>query len=320
MKNIKTVLSAVLFCSLFCVLFSSCPLTENEHDDNTFTLATWNVQNIFNDTDDGNEYDEFRLSSGWNNRAYKNRLSNLAIVFSYFNADTVVLNEIENSNVVEDIIFTLKDYPFYCTAKEPDGAISIAIISRYPIKNSCIHTVLGARPILQADIDASGRAIKVFAVHGKSKRDGDDTSARLRFELGKTLDIVSQPESDELIIAAGDFNEDVKENNLFCDIRFGITQAPIKVSPQYNSQYWYNPFLDPSFSYMTDGTYCYHDVWSNIDNIICKNTGNWIVTGSEIVNKGILSSADGKPNAFNRALLTGVSDHYPVTLSFQFLP
>lgn len=310
-----------ILCILSSLVLISCSFIANEKNDSSkFTVATWNVQNIFNAEDEGNEYDEFRQSSGWDERAYKNRLNNLAIVFSYLDADVLVLNEVENEKVVEDIISTVKDYPYCCTAKEVNGAISIAIISRYPITNCCAHSVIGTRPILQADINADNKTVKIFAVHGKSKLDSEETSAALRLELGKTLDMVAHPDADELIIAAGDFNESVEENNIFCDIRYNLTQAPLKVSPVPDENYWYNPFLDSSQTYNADGTYCYHDKWSFIDNIICRNTQNWVISDSKIITKGILTTADGKPNAFNRALLTGVSDHYPVTLSFQFLP
>lgn len=318
-KNITTAF-AVLFLLLFLLTACSFPFSESgkNSDSSSLTVATWNVQNLFNAVDEGNEYDEYRTSSGWNQAAYETRLSNLATVFSYFSADIVILNEVENESVVRDIITKLNAFPNYCTAKEENGAISIAVISKYPISHSCIHSVTGTRPILEAEIDTPNGIVRIFAIHGKSKRDGEQASAEIRRNMGETLQLVSKQNDDNLVILAGDFNEDICENNIFCDVRYGITDAPIKVSPSYGSSHWYNPFADPEISFDCEGTYYYNSTWSHLDNIICSYSPAWSISDSEIICKGILLTADKKPNSYNRSLLTGVSDHLPVVLRFEY--
>lgn len=317
----KIILLTILF-SVTSVL-SSCSFSFSDSKDkspasDSFTVVTWNVQNMFNAVDDGNEYEEYLLCSGWNESAYKARLGNIATVFSYFSADAVVLNEVENGSVVKDIITKLNDYPYYCTAQENDGAISIAVISKYPILRSCVHSVEGTRPILEADINTSNGEVRIFAVHGKSKRDGEEASRRTRRIMGETLQQVSKPDDKTLVILAGDFNEQISEKNIFCDVRYGISDAPIKVAPSYGSDYWYNPFLDPDMIISCDGSYYYNSTWSYFDNILCSYSPNWSISDAKIICKGILLTADGKPNAYNRSLLSGVSDHLPVLLRFTF--
>ncbi len=320
MKKIITSAFTELLLLLFLLTSCTFPFSESgkNSDSSSFTVATWNVQNLFNASDDGNEYDEYRSSSGWNQASYDTRLSNLATVFSYFSADVVVLNEVENESVVCDIITKLNAFPNYCTAREKNGAISIAVISKYPISHSCIHAVTGTRPILEADLDTPNGTVRIFAVHGKSKRDGEQSSKETRLTMGETLKLVSKHNDDNLVILAGDFNEDISENNIFCDVRYGITDAPIKVSPSYGSSYWYNPFADPEMSFDCDGTYYYNSTWSRLDNIVCSYSPSWSISDAEIICKGILLTADKKPNSYNRSFLCGVSDHLPVLLRFSY--
>lgn len=317
----KLLAASILILSLLLCVSCEFPFQSTDKNNDggrTLTLATWNVQNIFNAVDDGNEYEEYLSDSGWDERSYKARLKNLATVFSYFSPDVVVLNEVENVDVVQDIITKLNDYPNFCLAGEPNGAISIAIISRYPIKNSCIHTVSGTRPILQADIESPNGNIRIFAVHGKSKRDSESASRQTRLSMGQTLSLIAGRDDENLVIIAGDFNEDIDENNIFGDIRYGITDAPIQVSPTYSPSYWYDPFSDPEMSFSCEGTYCYNGTWSHFDHIVCSFSPDWAIEDAQIISKGILLTSDGKPNSYNRALLNGVSDHLPVTLTLTY--
>ncbi len=317
----KPVLMIILLLNLMLSVSCDFPFSDSgkkNGQDRTFTVVTWNVQNIFNAVDDGNEYEEYRTESGWNERNYKARLDNLATVFSYFEADTVVLNEIENSSVVQDIITKLNDYPYCCTAAEPHGAINTAVISKYPIVSSSVHSVTGTRPILQADIETPNGPVRIFAVHGKSKRDSEASSRQKRLSMGQTLAMVSEHNDECMVILAGDFNEDIDENNIFCDIRFGISDAPIKISSSYGSSFWYEPFADPEMDFKCDGTYYYNSTWSHYDHIICSFSPNWSINDAEIIYRGILLTSDGKPNSFSRTLLTGVSDHLPVLLRFDY--
>ena len=98
---------AFFICILVVLSVSSCSGQAPAEGQSTVCVATWNVQNLFNAVLDGNEYDEYKPSSGWNESMYKRRLSNAAKVLSCLpeaGEYVIVLNEIEGPNVVDDLI------------------------------------------------------------------------------------------------------------------------------------------------------------------------------------------------------------------------
>ena len=78
------VLVALIF--LFSLLFSS-----------ELKIATYNVENLFDDKISGSEYSDFK-SNRWNSAKYQQKLQKISRVLRELNADVVALNEIENEN------------------------------------------------------------------------------------------------------------------------------------------------------------------------------------------------------------------------------
>ena len=79
---------------------------------------------------------------------------------------------------------------------------------------------------------------------------------------------------------------------------------------------WYCFWEDQGLSLWPNGSYWYSGSWRCYDNILVSLSGRdgagLEVNDCGVVFKGILSTADSKPAAWNRRLLTGVSDHLPV--------
>ena len=71
------------------------------------TVLSYNVQNLFDDVDDGLEYDEYRSSSGWDRDAYFARLSRVDEVVRLATGatlvDAIVLQEVESPRVALDL-------------------------------------------------------------------------------------------------------------------------------------------------------------------------------------------------------------------------
>ena len=82
----RILISIILF---FGVLFSS-----------ELKIATYNVENLFDDRISGSEYSEFK-SNRWNEAKYQQKLQKIARVLKHLDADVVALNEIENQNVMK---------------------------------------------------------------------------------------------------------------------------------------------------------------------------------------------------------------------------
>lgn len=286
-----------IFLILVAVLLVSCSGCE-EQEMSDFTVSSWNVQNLFDSVNDGTEYSEYKHQNGWSDSAYRARLKAAVSVLNedgVKNSDVIVLNEVENENVVLDLM-TLLDPSFlwYAVASEDGGAISLAVISRLPIKDARIHSIEGARPVIETHFEVSSTDVFVFAVHAKSNLGEEDENIALRRLLGQALsnltDLRKLDYPDALIIIAGDFNEEPWDGN---------------VIENFNS--WRCFWEDVERGTM--GSYFYDGNWLCFDNILLSSDmiENW-----GVVTDGIATDRDGLPNRWDRNTLSGVSDHLPV--------
>lgn len=319
-------LHVILLLIWILVCFVSCPLNKHTKEQDDLIVVSWNVQNLFNAVKDGNEYDEYLPSGGWTQESYNRRLTTFSTAFQYSplsDSDIIVLNEVENSSVVEDLISQTclrnKGFLYYATAGETGGAIQIAVLSKLPIVDAKVHSIDGVRPILQVELQSLNERIFVLALHAKSNKEGVKETAPLRLEQAKMVQLISHDilseDSDALIIVAGDFNESYTDRNMMCDARI-TTSCPLCLLPSFQNGLWYCPWLDSQNEFSAQGSYYYNGEWRCYDNILISSAGG-DQTGYEfdsagVVFQGVLQTTDNKPNSYRRDLLTGTSDHLPV--------
>ena len=120
------VLVALIF--LFSLLFSS-----------ELKIATYNVENLFDDKISGSEYSDFK-SNRWNSAKYQQKLRKISRVLRELNADVVALNEIENENVIKELA-NLSGYKFYKFATLKGSPVGLGLLSKYRISDSEIYVV-----------------------------------------------------------------------------------------------------------------------------------------------------------------------------------
>ena len=146
------VLVALIF--LFSLLFSS-----------ELKIATYNVENLFDDKISGSEYSDFK-SNRWNSAKYQQKLRKISRVLRELNADVVALNEIENQNVIKELA-NLSGYKFYKFATLKGSPIGLGLLSRYRISDSEIYVVpdVKTRPILMSRVEFEGNIIEFFVAH-----------------------------------------------------------------------------------------------------------------------------------------------------------
>lgn len=146
------VLVALIF--LFSLLFSS-----------ELKIATYNVENLFDDKISGSEYSDFK-SNRWNSAKYQQKLRKISRVLRELNADVVALNEIENENVIKELA-NLSGYKFYKFATLKGSPIGLGLLSRYRISDSQIYVVpdVKTRPILMSRVEFEGHSIEFFVAH-----------------------------------------------------------------------------------------------------------------------------------------------------------
>lgn len=146
------VLVALIF--LFSLLFSS-----------ELKIATYNVENLFDDKISGSEYSDFK-SNRWNSAKYQQKLRKISRVLRELNADVVALNEIENENVIKELA-NLSGYKFYKFATLKGSPVGLGLLSRYRISDSQIYVVpdVKTRPILMSRVEFEGHSIEFFIAH-----------------------------------------------------------------------------------------------------------------------------------------------------------
>lgn len=147
----RILISIILF---FGVLFSS-----------ELKIATYNVENLFDDRISGSEYSDFK-SNRWNEAKYQQKLQKIARVLKHLDADVVALNEIENQNVMKALA-DLSGYRYYKFATTKGAPVGLGLLSRYRISDSRVYLVpnVKTRPILMSRVEFDGYDIEFFVAH-----------------------------------------------------------------------------------------------------------------------------------------------------------
>ena len=228
-KNIQALLCAVLLLALV----TGCAgcgtsVTEANAPENPASLAimTWNVQALYDGTDNGTEYDEYRASAGWTQDKYKGRLNIIAAAIGGLERkpDIIALQEIESSIVAVDLSAMLLKHGYRWTsfAKIQGMSLGVGILSRFPLAETKSHSVyingeIAPRPMLEARINTPGieanktSSFLLFVCHWKSKLGGDDytesarrASARI---ILRRLRELAETEPELPVVIMGDLNE-----------------------------------------------------------------------------------------------------------------
>lgn len=194
------------------------------------TILSWNAQNIFDASDDGSEYSEFRPSGGWKIDDYRGRLTSVAEVLSTAvkgGADIVLLQEIENQGVLEDLnndyLFSL-GYRHLAASAQEGSAVQLGILSRFPLLQVCSRSLSlpGAppmRPILEAEVELpGGYSLIILVCHWKSRAGGVEETELWRRAgadlVARRLQELAWRRPDLPVLVAGDLNESWNEFDL----------------------------------------------------------------------------------------------------------
>ena len=317
-----------------------CSLDVQNTQENEFKILTYNVQNLMDDTLDGDEYPEYRPSVKWGTDSYHMRLRTLNEVLtdrSIGVCDVLVLQEVEHEGVIADLLnrhLGRKGYLWYAVAKNEGSAIATALISRVQPKHVALHAVEGARPVLEAVFDTERGEIVIFALHAKSQIGEFAETEALRLALSKVLKEAALRHEGSLIVLCGDFNTDP---NSYKDNK-SVQPALIDIAEQEARRYmaegslgitgnrslvysdaWYSSFLDASNIYNKPGTCYFGGSWHHYDqflgNGLLFDGFGWEYGSTEIIAPSVALKPDGTPMAWNLSSLSGVSDHFPLLLT-----
>lgn len=319
---------------LFLVVSLLCSCREKEEAPSTFRVTAYNVQNLFDATLDGTEYTEYQPSSSWTEEAYLQRIDQLgSVLLSGILASSSVLflEEVENLGVVETLVkrkLASHGLGCYAFAKREGDAIGIAMVSRAKPDWVRSHGVEGSRPVLEAAFD--GGKVILLGCHAKSRIDGGEEE---RIALSRAISRIAEEHPSSLVIALGDFNENPTEGYASevqtAMVPVGLSQTAlwsslgsvvVSGSRHIGPSVWYNPWMDTTLVRQKPGSYVYEGSWCQYDQIL----GSWRLfdgEGWEFSSFAVYgkTDSDGTPLAWDRKLLSGVSDHLAVSMELYSL-
>jgi len=178
-------------------------------------IATYNVENLFDASYQGTEYEEYiPRKHNWNRCMVEIKLNHIAEVICDLDADVLGLQEIENSTIFNRLIARLEkvgcEYRYHAITHKKGAPIQVALLSRYPLKQHKDIQVSYApkvRNILEVEVEVEKHPLTLFVNHWKSKAYKGYESKRIVYAKALQARIARLNPSREYVII-GDFNSD----------------------------------------------------------------------------------------------------------------
>ena len=175
----------------------------------TLRLATWNVQNLFDEQVDGAP-NETVLSPG----QVEAKLARLSGVLRALGADAVALQEVENEAILVRLAAASGGGWGTCLVDGPDPrGIDVAALARARVERCVAHTEDGplfSRPPLEVHASVGGRRLVLLVAHLVSKVDpaSDGRRTEQARRLRTLADALVAREAGALVVIAGDLNDE----------------------------------------------------------------------------------------------------------------
>ena len=291
-----------------------------------FTLMFWNVENLFDISDDHGKKDGDFMPGGskrYTFRAYRLKIIHLAQVINHINPDILAMVEVENRATLEALKKELKhtnDWNIIIENGPDIRGIDPALMYRkdlfsyvhheyYPvfIKKRGYHS----RSILRVDLamDRIHDTLSVFINHWPSRRGGKEHSDPFRLYaaevLLKAIDKTLLEHPNYRIILTGDFNDD--KNDKCIDT----------LSGQKHIEY-----MTRKKPHKVHGTYYHEGEWVSFDHFLISNFKGSQLKIDQVEIKApmwIREKPGHGPFRFYKGMEIsgGYSDHFPVLFKFS---
>jgi endonuclease/exonuclease/phosphatase family metal-dependent hydrolase len=319
------------------------------------TIATWNVQTLFDGEESGYEYQDYSVAAGWTSEKYQVRLNRIADAIGRMTdkaPDIIGLIEVENAKVLEDLItgpLAKQGYRHSFFGGNRNAALGIGIISRFPFEQTLIHSITNQRetsprPVLEVRLIIEDKPLVLFACHWKSKVDGSEKTESKRKDSARVilrrLREIQREEPEIPVIVMGDLNENHDEFFRLGESRIsalmpddpkasavaGDTQTDFLIvsaqKPPQATAFSKDESLalySPWWNELPDGSYNYKDTWETIDHFLLSgalfNGSGWDFDSCALINTEPFVRSNGKPYTYSASMDNGLSDHLPLVLT-----
>ncbi|MBC75419.1 MAG: hypothetical protein CME64_05320 [Halobacteriovoraceae bacterium] len=323
----------------------------------SFTIMSYNVQNLFDSKHDygkddytylplwlKNESYEIRrqctliqndywrkscLMTDWNEEVVEDKIENLCRVIATSSPDIVLLQEVENKSILSQLFASEacgEEFRYLSLIEGPDSrGIDTAVASKFPIVFEKLHEIdldgvaKPTRGILEVKIKLENKSLTVFSNHWPSQAN----PSLARFKAAEVLVEKAHASSSDLIVAAGDFN------TIPSDSPHGIN---LVVRPHvYDSEFLARGQGTDVFP----GTHWYRGHWGSLDKmfIFKKSSGaikadyksfqifseEWMFKTKRWTDYGTGEvTYHSVPYSFSWKNKQGYSDHLPLMMRFDY--
>lgn len=205
------------------------PYPEPSKPAHSWTLASYNVQDLFDTTDD-HEAEDLRPTEN----ELRNKLTRLGRVLHILDADVVGLMEVENLGVLrrlnEEALADLGySEAILVEGNDPERGIDVALLSRFPVAQVVSHAGetysadngterrLFSRDCLECHVVLpTGETLVVLVNHFKSKRGGEAETEPLRTGQARRVRAIADGLLPRfpLVAVVGDLNDDADSRAL----------------------------------------------------------------------------------------------------------
>jgi predicted extracellular nuclease len=250
----------------------------------TLLVAWWNVENLYDTTDDPNDDDEFtpQGKNNWNEERLKLKFEHLAQVIKDMSKahntalpDVMGFCEVEHQALLETLFSTyLKSADYGFVYYESSDMRGIDVGFAYNKKSLTLvegkrfyvdlKTDRPTRDVVMGKFSRNGKFLYVFGNHFPSRRGGKEESEPRRIAAAQTLraaiDEILKNDSNADIIVLGDFNDEPTDKSI-ADI-LKSSANPDDVTNDGTKLYNFMA------AYQGIGSYLFRREWSKIDQAL----------------------------------------------------
>lgn len=327
-------------------LLVSCMFLPDPRPASRVVVASWNVENLFDEAADGEEYSEFDPNHGWTRAQFWARCAALAKVIRTLapgGPDILVLEEIEGAHALEVLngrFLGDLGYRHALIAPPSVPGVKTAVLSRFELTRTGFHfppadgTPL--RPVVEAEFDLGTRALVVLGNHWKSRIPTPEATEGQRQQAAAVVrrriaELERRPDRP-LVLAVGDFNTSLELSRSHPDramvsggvassLDEGLAVFPGRDAAEESARDGNLPgaVWEPwSTVSSPPGSYWYQGEWDKLDHAFVAASSlllaDWRFASFQV------AAYAPKPLAYGPQSRDGVSDHFPIVATLEHSP
>lgn len=300
-----------------------------------YLFCSWNVENLFDDTDDPKNSDPLDAWFASDLEALRRKNELLADTLIALDGgrgpDILALIEVENRRAVEILVDALNarlptDWQYTRIVHDDNISgrrIEPALITRLPVDERAAITVDNRR-MIRARLVVDDHPLDVVVAHWTSRvtdTEGAKRIAYARAMYGAYIEIERQKSNLADVLLCGDFNDEPDDESLRLGLRATGDPSAVIASAESDQPRLLNLMAGRDVELF--GTYRYRGRWQILDHIVASpgllgREGWFVVPDSlRIVSKDSIRDGRGGPLRFgdeDNPNPRGPSDHFAVTV------